>query len=145
MQGNNVLGNTLKAARIAKGFSQQYLSDISEVALAPISKMESGKSIPHPATLKKLCAALDIDYLEILKKCNYYSYGNCNSNLGNTIKYARIARGFSQNDLSMLTGITQGQIGKIEASESIPRPSTLELICIPLSLDFHELFKLSAK
>lgn len=144
-ENNNILGTTIRNARIASGLSQQSLSDVSEVSLAPISKLESGKSIPHPSTLKKLCLALCIDYVEILEKCNYYNYCNCKSSLGHKIKEARIARGYSQNDLSKLTGITQGQIGNIEAGISMPNKTTLQALCIPLSLDFEELSKLSVK
>ena len=141
-ENNNILGTTIRNARIAMGFSIQDLSNKSGISTSHIYKIETVKTIPHLFTLRALCDALGINYVEFLEKLDY-SISNGESNLGNTIRNARIAKGLSQHDLSELSGVTQAQISHIESGESIPQSATLKKLCAPLSLDFEELSKLS--
>lgn len=141
----NILGNTIKEARIAKGYSKQYLSKSLKISRMQLYNIETGKSIPRLSTLKPLCNVLNINFEEITKQCNYH-YNNYDENiLGDTIRDARIAKDYSQQFFAYLCKMSREQISNIENGKSIPHPSTLELICIHLSLDFQEISKLSAK
>ncbi len=54
-------------ARIKKGYSQRELARQAGVSSLTVNYLEQNKSIPRPATLSKLCTALDLDITEI---CN---------------------------------------------------------------------------
>lgn len=142
-ENNNILGNTIRNARIAKGYSKQTLSSLSGISLNQIYQIEIGAAIPHPFTLKTLCDNLEICFIKILTDTGYRGYANCKDVLSNTIKEARIAKGLSQGELSRLSGISQAQISHIESGESIPRSDTLKKLCVPLSIEFQEISELS--
>ena len=55
-------GSFIKNARLAKGYSQQNLSDLTGIHHVSISRIETDKSIPRLSTLTLICSALDIDY-----------------------------------------------------------------------------------
>ena len=57
----------LQKARIKKGYSQRELARQAGVSSLTVNYLEQNKSIPRPATLRKLCIALDLDITEI---CN---------------------------------------------------------------------------
>ncbi len=57
----------LQKARIKKGYSQRELARQAGVSSLTINYLEQSKSIPRPATLSKICIALDLDITEI---CN---------------------------------------------------------------------------
>ncbi len=51
----------LRELREGRGLSQKDLADASSVHFNSISGIESGKRKPHPGTLRKLAAALDVE------------------------------------------------------------------------------------
>lgn len=145
VSSENILGITIELARILKGYSQRDLSDLSGISPANIHKIEKGKTQPQLITIIKICNVLCVDYITVLEKCDYHGYVSNKNILGIKIEIARINKGFSQQNLSDLSGVCLSSISKIEAGNSIPQPSTLRKICAPLSLDFQELSKLSTK
>lgn len=145
VSSENILGITIEVSRILKGYSQRDLSDLSGIAPSNIHKIEKGETQPQLITIIKICNVLCVDYITVLEKCDYHGYVSNKNILGIKIEIARINKGLSQQNLSDLSGVCLSSISKIEAGNSIPQPSTLKKICIPLSLDFEELFKLSAK
>jgi len=58
--------NKIRAIRINKGFSQEYVSSILGISQAKYSRIENGKIEITIGELGKLIQALEIDPLEIL-------------------------------------------------------------------------------
>lgn len=56
---NQDLPNKLKELRITKGYSQDQLSELSNVSVRTIQRIENGKTIPSGDTLSRLAKALD--------------------------------------------------------------------------------------
>lgn len=59
------------------------------------------------------------------------------------IKFERIKKGFSQEELAFRAGINKNTIWKIETGRISPTIATLEKICNALGLTFSELTDLS--
>lgn len=57
----SALGAELKNARIRNGATQQQLADRLKVSRPTISRYEDGTRFPDPATVEKICKALDVD------------------------------------------------------------------------------------
>lgn len=57
----------IQIARLEKGYSQRELSRISGVSSLTVNYLEQRKSVPRPNTLKKICAALDLDITQVCK------------------------------------------------------------------------------
>lgn len=135
----NTLGSKIKNARKAKGYTQKDLADLCGVCQQTISLIERDISIPHLSTLKSICRALDIDLNDLLEESCYIKEGV--TPLATAIKNARIAKGYSQNDLSSSSGISSDHISRIECGSINPYLSTLELICKALEISLDELLK----
>ncbi len=56
----------LKELRTRKGYSQQELADIANVAQHTVSEIELGRRKPHGRTLRKLATALGVDVEELV-------------------------------------------------------------------------------
>ncbi len=65
MDDKLVLKNTLKEARIEKGYSQQQLSDMVGVSRNTISSIETGQFSPTAKLALILCIALDKKFEEL--------------------------------------------------------------------------------
>jgi transcriptional regulator with XRE-family HTH domain len=64
----NTLYESLKARRETLGITQNYLAELSGVALRTLKKIESGKGNPTAETLRKLADVMGMDLkLEIRK------------------------------------------------------------------------------
>ncbi|MFI3301388.1 MAG: helix-turn-helix transcriptional regulator [Candidatus Gastranaerophilales bacterium] len=57
----NLLGKQIKQFRLAKGISQEKLSEIIEISPRQMCIIENGSSIPTLDTFIKIAKALDID------------------------------------------------------------------------------------
>lgn len=55
----------LQKARIQKGYSQRELARQAGISSLAVNYLEQNKSVPRPATLRKICIALDLDITEI--------------------------------------------------------------------------------
>lgn len=58
---DNTIGQNLVYQRKLKGYSQQQLSEKTEVTIRTIQRIEKGEVQPHLQTIRLLAAALDID------------------------------------------------------------------------------------
>lgn len=58
---NNYLANQIKSLRTAKGYSQDYLAEQTNLSVRTIQRIESGETEPHGDTLQKLAKALNVD------------------------------------------------------------------------------------
>lgn len=70
--------------RRKNGLSQQQLADVSGVSTRTIQRIESGKVEAHPATLKMLAEALNVETEELM--VNEQLYGSARTENGNKIK-----------------------------------------------------------
>ena len=61
------IGSKLKEIRIRKGLSQDELSELSNVSLRTIQRIEQNHNEPRGNTLHLICAALNIDVEEVLE------------------------------------------------------------------------------
>ncbi len=57
----------LKELRTRKGYSQQELADLSDVAQHTISEIELGRRKPQGRTLRKMAAALGVEVSDLLE------------------------------------------------------------------------------
>lgn len=57
----------IQKARLKKGYSQRQLAKEAGVSSLAVNYLEQEKSIPRPATLKKICKALEIDINNVCK------------------------------------------------------------------------------
>ena len=55
----------LKELRTRKGYSQQELADLADIAQHTISEIELGRRKPQGRTLRKIAAALEVDVEEL--------------------------------------------------------------------------------
>jgi transcriptional regulator with XRE-family HTH domain len=55
----------LRVARMRRGWTLRELGEACSVSTACLSRIEQGKSMPHPKNARKLCEVLgvDIEYL----------------------------------------------------------------------------------
>ncbi|WP_158825142.1 helix-turn-helix domain-containing protein [Mucilaginibacter lacusdianchii] len=57
---NNNLGSKVKALRISKGYSQEYLAECCRLSLRTIQRIESGATQPHGDSLQRLATCFEI-------------------------------------------------------------------------------------
>jgi transcriptional regulator with XRE-family HTH domain len=63
-----LVGQRLKEARIGAGFTQEQLAEKADLAPRTVQKIEAGQITILISTLRRLRAALDCDYHDILLK-----------------------------------------------------------------------------
>jgi transcriptional regulator with XRE-family HTH domain len=61
------LGSNLRAARKRRGWTQEELSEHSDVQQGEISRIEAGKRNPNVSTLEKLAVALEVSPGQLLE------------------------------------------------------------------------------
>lgn len=144
-EGATPLATAIKNARMAKGYSQSDLSSLCGISSDHISRIECGSVTPYLSTLELICKALEISLDELLKNSEYRGYDSSIYLLGSTIRNARKAKGYTQEDLSNLSGVCVRALSVIENGQIIPHMSTLKKLCDALSLNFKEVSKLSKK
>lgn len=57
-----MIATSVKEARLAKGYTQKELSDLTNVSVRSIQRIENGEIVPRSYTLKTLAAALEISF-----------------------------------------------------------------------------------
>lgn len=60
--GKEEFARLIKAARTAKGYTQQELSDLTGISLRSVQRIEKAEVMPHPYTVKQLAAQLGFDW-----------------------------------------------------------------------------------
>jgi len=58
---NSYLPNQIKSLRTAKGYSQDFLAEQTNLSLRTIQRIESGETEPRGDTLQRLAKALDVN------------------------------------------------------------------------------------
>jgi transcriptional regulator with XRE-family HTH domain len=65
--GHRPVGERIRRARMAKGYSLRKLHDLSGVAIGAIHRLETGKTAdPLGQTLYRICPHLDLDPDEMI-------------------------------------------------------------------------------
>ena len=59
------------------------------------------------------------------------------------IQIARLKKGYSQRELSRISGVSSLTVNYLEQGKSVPRPNTLKKICAVLDLDITQICKVS--
>lgn len=80
-----VIGERLKEARKKKGYSQNKLSEIVDVSVVYLSRVEKGSSQINLKRLSELCNVLDVSMAEILTGVEKESKQYLNKELYNVI------------------------------------------------------------
>ena len=62
---------TIKNARLKKGYTQSQLADLLNVSNKTISKWETGRGYPDITLLAKITSILKLDYEELLQSNEY--------------------------------------------------------------------------
>jgi transcriptional regulator with XRE-family HTH domain len=62
------VGTTIKLLREGRGWTQEHLATVADVAIETIQRLEAGKTLdPRPGTLMALAAALNTDVSRLLR------------------------------------------------------------------------------
>jgi transcriptional regulator with XRE-family HTH domain len=64
----DILGDKLKAMRTGKGYSQEYLAELSQISLRTVQRIENGETLARGDTLNRLAKALEINIAQLLEK-----------------------------------------------------------------------------
>lgn len=67
---NMTLGQAIRRARIDNALTLQELSTMCGISITSLSQIELDRQKPYLASIKKICKALNISHLEIVRK--YY-------------------------------------------------------------------------
>ena len=132
---------TLKAVRIAQGWSERYVSDRSGINRGYLHQFETGKCKPWPAAIAKLCALFELGALDLfpeLESSKHYCgpmYPPCL-----TLKKARQERGLTQHGLAIAANVSADHISKFERGERKPWDSAILKLCETLELTELSLF-----
>jgi uncharacterized Tic20 family protein len=62
----NILGKKIKTLRNGKGYSQEYLSDLAQLSLRTVQRIENGETEARGDTLNRLAKALEIEVHEFI-------------------------------------------------------------------------------
>ncbi len=134
------LAALVRSARLHKGYSQENLARLCGMGKQTLVAIERGKSTkPQPITMKKLADYLDLELDEVMKNSGY-QYEREEKTLADIVRNARLHKGYSQDNLAKLCGISKKTLSYIEKGNGIkPRIVTLKILSDYLELDIHKL------
>ena len=81
-----LIGERLKKARIKKGYTQEKLSEILNVSIAYLSRIETGATHVNLKRLNELCGILDVSEAFILNGASNNSGSYLNNELNTILK-----------------------------------------------------------
>ena len=115
MQSNQkkMISEFVKEARLAKGYTQKELSELSNISIRSIQRIENGEILPRSYTLKTLAGILGLSFEEL--------------------------QGSSASEDSLKPGSVQKSSFRINKSQKIIVSITIVLLTILLSLAFISL------
>jgi transcriptional regulator with XRE-family HTH domain len=105
-------GERLRAARQARGFSQEQLAVRSGIAQPSISVFERGRSTPEPPTLLALAQALDLLPADLMVPIDGPP----------SLARRRVEVGMIQRHVAEAVGIPPSTYAEIETGHSMPSP-----------------------
>jgi transcriptional regulator with XRE-family HTH domain len=63
----NMMAALVKEGRMAKGYTQKELSELSNISIRSIQRIENAKLVPRAYTLRTLAGVLDVSFEEMIK------------------------------------------------------------------------------
>ena len=81
-----LIGDRLKKARIKKGYTQEKLSEMINVSIAYLSRIETGATRINLKRLNELCSILDVSEAFILNGASSGSADYLNNELNSILK-----------------------------------------------------------
>ena len=81
-----LIGDRLKKARLEKGYTQEKLSEILDVSIAYLSRIETGATHINLKRLNELCGILGVSEAYILNGASNDSISYLNSELNSILK-----------------------------------------------------------
>ena len=126
----NTLGEKIKTARLAKGYTQEELGKLIGVQKSAIAKYEKGRVTNiRRSVWAKLCEVLDMQPEDFINDIKYAEKKVKDMNIGNKIRERRMALNMSQRELSDKMGYSNhSTITRIEAGEvDIPQSKLAKL------------------
>ena len=138
-------GDVLKEIRDSRSLSQEELANILNTSKQVISRYETGQRIPKISVVADYAQILGVDprYLMGLDNYDIVSRGD-----GRTIKEVfarrlnllREQKGYSQQDLANLIGISKSSINMFERAEREPSLEVMEAIADIFNVDIDYLY-----
>ena len=91
MQSNQkkMISEFVKEARLAKGYTQKELSELSNVSVRSIQRIENGEILPRSYTLKTLAGILGLSFEELQSSFNSKEPSTNNFNQKNSFMINR--------------------------------------------------------
>ena len=83
-----LLGRRIKEIRTLKGFTQERLSELTDIGASSLSKIESGYFHPTDENLEKICNALDVEPYQLYMANHLKNAKELKSELHNIIDSA---------------------------------------------------------
>lgn len=81
-----LIGERLKKARVKKGYTQEKLSEILNVSIAYLSRIETGATHINLKRLNEICGLLDVSEAYILNGASNNSNSYLNNEIGSILK-----------------------------------------------------------
>lgn len=142
------LGERIRDLRLDKGLSGKELAELASVSQSSISRIELNQQSPTIETLKNICAALEIQLIDILVDELVPSLPSQSknqmklspTNIGERIKGLRRSLGWTGKELGDKSGVSQSFISMIEKGINSPTVETLEKLLAAMGVSLHNFF-----
>jgi len=136
------IGEAILYARSQARLSQEDLAEKCGIMQKTISKIETGKEIPHVSTLAKIVQVLPETNLEQLLSLEFRGEKKKEpQTVGMIILFARKCSGLTQEQLAKKAGITHKTISRIELGKVVTNVYILEKIAQVLSITLEEVIE----
>ncbi len=137
---SRALGQRIRAARLARGMSQEELAALIQRRRPAISEMENGKMEPDVSTLLHLARALEkpLDYFVsglAAAPTDQPSADEIKHYIRRAIWVARQAAGLSQADIAVVLGKTRAAVSDVERGRVDVSAQELYLMAVRLGKD----------
>lgn len=119
-------GKKLKYMRESRNLSLEDLSEICDIPVRMLEKIEEGQENPDLDCLKKLSQGLNVTIKYFLDRSN-------NNSLGKRLKKVRLSRGYTIPALAEESGVAAEIIGHIESGQATPHLEAIEAVAACLN------------
>ncbi|MFZ5632567.1 MAG: helix-turn-helix domain-containing protein [Bacillota bacterium] len=116
---NVLTGKKLKYMRESRNLTREELSEICDISVRMLEKIEEGQESPDLDCLKKLSQGLNVEIKFFLDRGDYNS-------LGSRLTKIRRSKGYTVFSLAEETGLTAEMISRIESGQVTPYLDTIE-------------------
>ncbi|MBS4021404.1 MAG: helix-turn-helix domain-containing protein [Dethiobacter sp.] len=122
------LGNRIRAMREEKDLTLESLGDALGLSITYLSDIERGERVPSLQTIQKISRYFNIPVsLLIDSESKLFS-------MGKKIRLVREAKGLTQKQLAITSGLSSGMIAQLESGKVQPSLKTIEKIAATLGV-----------